>query len=140
MVTNSFGNRNFMQPMGRLSMHSKCLDFFAFKFGQGWGGRYFFIFPSFPICSLQVPNGFPSGSQYVPYVFPIAPCFNPIRFAQSPPLLTYVGGPKGETLHLCIEFSILGSLHRFNFFLGRANQIGSLPQKKCWTCEAPPTN
>jgi len=22
MVTNSFGNRNFMQPMGRLSMHS----------------------------------------------------------------------------------------------------------------------
>jgi hypothetical protein len=31
MVTNSFGNRNLMQPMGRLSMHSKCLDFFVFK-------------------------------------------------------------------------------------------------------------
>ncbi len=27
MVTNSFGNRNFMQPMRRLGMHSKCLEF-----------------------------------------------------------------------------------------------------------------
>jgi hypothetical protein len=27
MLTNNFGNRNFMQPMGRLNMHSKCLDF-----------------------------------------------------------------------------------------------------------------
>jgi hypothetical protein len=39
-----------------------------------------------------------------------------IRFAQSPPLLTYIAGPKGETLHLSIESSILGSLHSFNFF------------------------
>jgi hypothetical protein len=31
-VMNSFGNRNFMQPMGRLSMHSKCLDLFSYKF------------------------------------------------------------------------------------------------------------
>jgi hypothetical protein len=39
MVTNSFGNRNFMQPMGRLSMHSKCLDFFfLLSFGKGFGG------------------------------------------------------------------------------------------------------
>jgi hypothetical protein len=61
MVTNSFGNRNFMQPMGRLSMHSNCLDFFAFKFwggGRGGGVGCFFFFPSFPTCSLQVPNGF----------------------------------------------------------------------------------
>jgi hypothetical protein len=36
----------------------------------------------FPLCS--------------PRVFPIAPGFNPICFAQSPPLLTYIGGPKGE--------------------------------------------
>ncbi len=55
MVPNSFGNRNFMQPMGRLSMHSKCLDFFSFKFawGGGGGGVFFFflffsnVFPSF---------------------------------------------------------------------------------------------
>jgi hypothetical protein len=84
MVTNSFGNRNSMQPMGRLSMHSKCLDFFAFKFGGGGGGvgKGFF---SFFLRSQHVPNGFPSGSQYVPYI----------------------GGPKGEALHL---------LHRIFYF------------------------
>ncbi len=58
MVTNSFGNRNFMQPMGRLSMRSKCLDFFSFKFlGRG---RIFFFHFSF------VPNMFPMGSHHVP--------------------------------------------------------------------------
>jgi hypothetical protein len=42
----------------------------------------------FLICSLS--------SQCVPLrVFPIAPPFNPIGFAQSPPLFTYIaGGPK----------------------------------------------
>jgi hypothetical protein len=33
MVPNNFGNRNFMQPMGRLNMHSKCLDLFILCFG-----------------------------------------------------------------------------------------------------------
>jgi hypothetical protein len=62
MVTNSFGNKNFMQPIGRLSMHSKCLDFFSFKFwGGGEGGRRIFFHFSF------VPNIFPS----VPIMFPI---------------------------------------------------------------------
>jgi hypothetical protein len=51
-------------------------------------------------------------------------------FAQSPPLLTYIGGPKGEALHLSIESSILGSLHSFNFFLQWANQSGSLGKTK----------
>jgi len=60
-------------------------------------------------------------------VFPIAPCFNPICFAQSPPLLTYIGGPKGDTLYLSIESFILGSLYSFNFFSRWANQIS---QKK----------
>jgi hypothetical protein len=60
MVMNSFGNRNFMQPMGRLSMHSKCLDFFLFKFWIG-GEDFFFIFPLFPMGSHQVPNVFPKG-------------------------------------------------------------------------------
>jgi len=53
-----FGNRNFMQPMGRLSMHSKCLDFFLLSFGAG-------IF-SFFLCSQHVSFKFPMGSQYVP--------------------------------------------------------------------------
>jgi hypothetical protein len=51
-----------------------------------------------------------------PIVFPKAPCFNPICFEQSPPLLTYIGEPKWEALHLSIESTILGSLHSFNFF------------------------
>ncbi len=73
--------------MGRLSMHSKCLDFFSFKFWVGVAEDFF----SFFLCSQYVPNGFQSGSQYVPKapnVFPIAPRLNPIYFAQSPPLLT----------------------------------------------------
>jgi hypothetical protein len=64
MVTNSFGNKNFMQPMGRLSMHSKVF-FFPFEVLGGWGGWGFF---SFFFCSLQVPNGFPSGSQIAPCI------------------------------------------------------------------------
>ncbi len=63
-----------------------------------------------------------------------------IFFCPNPPLFTYIGGPKGETLHLSIESSILGSLHSFNFFLGWANQSGSLQKKESWTCEPPPTN
>ena len=66
-----------------------------------------------------------------PWVFSIAPYFNPICFAQSPPLLTYIGGPKEEALHLSIESSIFVSLHSFNFLgQGQSNSI-----KKSWTCE-----
>jgi hypothetical protein len=140
MVTNSFGNRNFMQSMGRLSIHSKCLEFFLKKFWVGgWGGGDFFLFLLFP-----------SGSHYVPYVlnvfprvFPIAPRFNPICFAQSPPLLTYIAGAKGEALHLSIESSILGRLHSFNFFfvMGESNWlIAKKKRKKGWTSVAPTTN
>ncbi len=110
MVTNSFGNRNFMQPMGRLNMHSKYLDFVLFfkVLGVRQGEDYFFFHFSF------VPFKFPMCS---PRVFPIAPRFNPTCRAQSPPLLTYIGEPKGEALHLSVESSILGNLHSFNFFL-----------------------
>jgi hypothetical protein len=52
------------------------------------------MLPTFPMCSTRV--------------FPIAPPFNPICFAQNPPLFNYIGGPKGEALHLSIESSILG--------------------------------
>ncbi len=41
------------------------------------------------MSSHQVFNVFPK-------VFPIAPGFNPICFAQSRPLLTYIGGPIGN--------------------------------------------
>ncbi len=58
--------------------------------------------PRFPMCS--------------PRVFPIAPRFNLICFAQNPPLLTYMAGPKGKALYLSIESSIVRSFHSFNFF------------------------
>jgi hypothetical protein len=48
MVMNSFGKRNFMQPMGRPKMQSKCLDFiFLISLGGGRGGceNFFLIFP-----------------------------------------------------------------------------------------------
>ncbi len=73
-------------------------------------GRIFFIFHLFPVGSHQVLNTFLGFPMCSPRVFPIAPHFNPISFAQSPPLLTYIGGPKGEALHLSVESSILGSL------------------------------
>ncbi len=88
--------------------------------------HFFFCFPLLRTCSLQVLIRFPRFPMCSPRVFPITPCFNPICFAQSPPLLTYIGGPKGEALHLTIESSILGSLHRLNFFLQWAN----CPKKK----------
>ncbi len=104
-------NKNFMQPMGRLSMQLMM------------GPGFFLIFPLFRMCG--------------PRVFPLAPRFNPICFAQSPPLLTYFGGPKGEpkgeVLQLLIKSSILGSFHSSNFFpffLLWANQNNSLQQKK----------
>jgi hypothetical protein len=68
-----------------------------------------------------------------PRVFSIAPHFNPICFAQSSPLLTYIGGPKGEALHLYIEFSILGSLHKLQPFV--AIKLAHA-DKQSWTCEA----
>jgi hypothetical protein len=75
MATNSFGKRNFMQPMRRLSMHSWTVQFLSF-----WSAGEGFLF--FSLCSQCVPIMFPWGSHEVPEVFPLAPWFYPIWFAQ----------------------------------------------------------
>ncbi len=64
--------------------------------------------------------------------FPIAPGFNPICFAQSPPLLTYIAGPKAKAPHFPIEFSTSGSLHNFNFLsvIGQSNWPIAKKRKK----------
>jgi hypothetical protein len=145
MVANSFGNRNFMQPMVKLSMHSKCLDFFSFKFWVVVGEDFFhfsFVSNTFPSSSQRVPIRFPICSQGYQCV-PTIDSLESIRFDQSPPLLTYIGGPKGEAIHLSLESSILGEPPWFQlFFLQWANKIGSFQKKKkrIWTCQAPPTN
>ncbi len=96
---------------------------------------------SFFLCSQHVPFEFSMGSHQVlnmfcmfpicsPSVFPIAPRFNPICFAQSSPLLIYIAWPKESALHLSKEFSILVSLHSFDKKIKsqRTNQIGSSPK------------
>jgi hypothetical protein len=61
MVTNSFGNRNFMQPMGRPKHALKVPCYFPFKFwGVGGGEEDFF---SFSLGSQCIPTMFPSNSQ-----------------------------------------------------------------------------
>jgi hypothetical protein len=76
MVTHSFGKRNFMQPLVRLSMPSRRVQFFLF---EGEVGEEPFFFPLVPnvflSCSHQVPKVLPNS---FPKMFPIAP-----RFAQS---------------------------------------------------------
>jgi len=127
--------KNTCNQMG-WSMHSRCLDFLSFKFWvEGVEGGFF----SFFLCSLYVPFKFPMCS---PRVLQVAPFLNPICFAQSPPLLTYIWGPKGQTFHLSVESLYWRSLCSLNLLLQWANQIGALPKKKkkSWTCEAPPTN
>jgi len=81
--------------------HKSAFFFLKFKFwggvlGRGGGGGWGFF--SFFLCPQYVPFKFSMGSHQVfnvfPKGFPIAPHFNPICFAQSPPLLTHIGGPN----------------------------------------------
>ncbi len=105
MVMNNFGKRNFMQPMGRFDTHKQS-SFFSFGcMGQGTSGGerdflFFSLLPNvFPSCSHGVPIRFPN---MFLKMFPIAPLFYPIWFAQSCLLVNCIGGPKGLTLHLDI--------------------------------------
>ncbi len=124
-----------------LNMHSKCLDFFSFMLWVEGGGRIFikksFVPTMFPSSSQCVPIRFPMCS---PRVFPIAPRYNPICFAQSPPIFTYIGGPNGKAILLSIESSSLGAsiVPTFICFLviGQWNWLIA-PKKKGWSCEVP---
>jgi hypothetical protein len=82
-----------MQPMRRFGMHSWGVQCFFFV---GWGvsgsNFLFFFLPLFWICFHHVHMGFPK-------LFPIAPQFYPIWFAQSstPMCINWKGGPEGKT-------------------------------------------
>jgi len=75
--------------MGRCSIHSCTLAFQFGFWGEGGGGRGFFIHELL-MCSYHVPKLFPKFSMCSPMVFPITPNIKPICFAQNPPLLTYI--------------------------------------------------
>jgi hypothetical protein len=55
MVTNSFGKRNFMQPMGRLNMHS--WGGWVGASGEKGGGGLFFVFLPCSITALAISTG-----------------------------------------------------------------------------------
>jgi hypothetical protein len=95
MVTNSLGNRNFMQAMGRLSMHSWWALGFSF-----WGvmGEIFWFFSLVPI---KFPLGSPifslRRSQYHLKFYPIC-------FAQRSSTLMYINW-KGRLLGCTFVFT-----------------------------------
>jgi hypothetical protein len=71
MMTNSFGNQKYMQPMGRLKACTRgTLNFFLLSLGGGgggWGGgRIFFHFPFVPNIFLSSSQKCSLSSQCVP--------------------------------------------------------------------------
>ncbi len=125
-----------------LSMHSRCLAFFHFKFFWGAGkdreGLFFIFLGSqcvpimFPLISRSAFIRF-SVCSSIPNMFPImsstAPHFYPIWFGKCYPPFTYIRWAKGRKYFKIIS-PISGSLHSFSLPEWWANQIGSSHKKK----------
>ncbi len=103
MVATMSRNRIYMQLMRWLSMYT--LEGSSFSLGGG-GRRMEFFNSCIPNDVPHVPMTFPKG-------VPNITSYYPISFAQSSPLLTYIGEPKGRLF--IPTFVILGSLPIFNF-------------------------
>ncbi len=145
MVRNSFGKRNFMQPMEGPSMHSTCLAFFPFKSG---GGERFFSFspgswfvPTMFLLSCQcvlirLPI-FPQVLNVFPNMFSIAAHFDRTCFGKCCPRFTYIGGPKGRIKIFQNRTFYFGESPKFHLFwvMGQSNWL--VVGKKNWTGEAP---
>ncbi len=107
--------------MRRLSMHSKCLALFSFKFWVWGEGRIFSfsfvpnMFPlKFSMGSHQVPNMLPRFPMCSPRVFPIAPIFIHMFCRKSSPSHVYTWAKGRGT----------PSFHRFFYIWGAS--IGSI--------------
>jgi hypothetical protein len=99
MLTNRFGNKIFMQPMRRLSMHSWGVQIFSLGGERGEGGAwshtlFVFVFPLvlnvFLSCTRRVPSShYPRCSQYhltsIPYGLPKVqlPCIETEKVSNS---------------------------------------------------------
>jgi hypothetical protein len=73
METDSFGNKSLIQPMRRLSIHSRgSVSSWA---GGAWGGGIFCIFPCSQCVLIKLPKASSrsQGLKLFPKKFPIAP-------------------------------------------------------------------
>jgi hypothetical protein len=120
MVTNNFGNRNFMQSMGRLSMHSWWALVFS-VLGAG-GGYLLFFLP----CSQCVPNMFSLCSLEVPQVVTedIPNRISILSHMVCPKYINWKGGLLGNTFVSILQ---LGSKEVLP--LGECSML----QKNCWS-------
>ncbi len=118
MVTNSFGNRNFMQPMGRPKHALKVPCFFSFSVGGG--GRIFF---HFSLVSNMFPN-----SQCVPQHVPHSTSLLSQMLWQMLSSFHLHRWAKGKELYTSEQkLLFLGSLHSFIFF----KSVGPIKLARC---------
>ncbi len=108
--------RNFMLVNGK-AQHELQVPWFFFHFS--------FVPNMFPSSTQWVPNMFPRFPMCSPRVFLIAPGFNPICYAESPPLFTYRAQPKGggtPSFHRIFYFGA-GSIVSIFFAMGQSNWL-----------------
>ncbi len=137
-----------MQPMGRLSMHSKCLDFFSFKFWVvgGWGDLFHLSF---------VPNMFPSSSQWISIRFPRcslgSQCVPQWCSQQQLPLISHVlpkvlpfspiwVGQRGRHSIFPENLLFWGASIVSTFFCDEPIKLAHCKKKKVGLVKHPPTN
>ncbi len=119
-MTNSFGKRNFMQPMGRPEHALKVPCFFSVKVlgcgGWGRGARNVF---HFFLVSQCVPTRLHSNSQWVPNMFPKFLMCSPACSSDSTSLLSHMFCQMLSSFHLyrCAKgYELYTSTHNLLFW------------------------
>ncbi len=115
-------------------MHSRCLAFFPFMFSGAGGARGDFFHISqlpnvFALCSLQVPNMFPSFVMFSLAYSPYHLTFIPYALENGTLLSPIQVGQRGGTTYFKIEPSVLGSLHSFIFLSNGPIKLASHKNK-----------
>ncbi len=138
MMPKSFGNINFMQPIGRLNMHSWWALFFPFG---GWAGMIFFLsfflVPNvFSTCSIEIVQI----PKFYLNMFWIALQFYPIPIDWSSILmyLNWKGKPSGNTFAFILQLMVqrgasIGECSMFPENCLWANEYGFKKKKMLWT-------
>ncbi len=102
--------------MGRLSTHSKCLDFFLLSFRLGRGEVFFFC-----LCSQHVPFKFPMDSHQVPICSPGSQC---VPQGCSQQHLALIPKSSPSQLYGWAKGGGTSSFHRiFIFVMGQSNWL-----------------